>query len=106
MNIVGAVHRRAAIGALAAIAISLGSATAVAHATGTDDFLTKVRADGVGVGASDGAVLEDAQEVCALLTYQQSAYSYLSQYAGLDEKHATRFIADSATFFCPQYAPR
>jgi hypothetical protein len=105
MNIAGTVHRRTAIGALAAIAISLGSAMPVAHATGTDDFLRKVRADGIGVGAPDGAVIEDAQEVCDLLTYQQSAYPYLSQYAGLGPRHAASFIADSATFFCPQYAP-
>lgn len=108
MNIVGAEHRRMLIPASAAIAISLGlgNATPVAHASGADDFLRQVRADGIGVGASDGAVIEDAQEVCDLLTYQQSAYPYLSQYAGLDQKHASRFIADSTGFFCPQYAPR
>lgn len=106
MNIVWAVHRRTVIGVSAVIAISLGSAMPVAHATGTDDFLTQVRADGIGVGASDGAVLEDAQEVCDLLAYQQPVYPYLSQYAGLDQRHAAKFLADSATYFCPQYVPR
>jgi hypothetical protein len=106
MNIVGTVHRRTVIAALAAIAISLGNATPVAHATGTDDFLRQVRADGIGVGVPDGAVLEDAQEVCDLLDYQQSAYPYLARYAGLGPRHSAKFIADATTYLCPQYAPR
>ncbi|PRI14669.1 hypothetical protein B2J96_15240 [Mycobacterium shigaense] len=105
MNIMGAVHRRCIIAALAAIAILSGSATPVAHATGTDDFLGQVRADGIGDGASDDAIIEDAKEVCDLLTYQQSAYPYLAQYAGLGPRHSAKFIADAATYFCPQYAP-
>lgn len=95
-----------AIGVVAASAIALGGAIPVAYATGTDDFVRQVRAQGIGVGASDGAIVEDAKEVCDLLTYQQSAYPYLSQYAGLDRQHAALFVTDSTTFYCPQYAPR
>lgn len=105
MNIGGALPRRTAVPVLAAIAI-LASATAVAHASGTGDFIRQVRADGIGAGASDGAIVEDAKEVCDLLTYQQSPYPYLSQYAGLGPRHSAKFVVDSATFFCPQYAPR
>lgn len=106
MNSRGAVQRRTSIAGLAAIAISLGGATPVAHATGTDDFLRQVRADGIGIGVPDGAVLEDAQEVCDLLDYQQSAYPYLARYAGLGPRHSAKFIADATTYLCPQYAPR
>jgi hypothetical protein len=106
MNIVGVARRRAIPAAVAATAISFASAMPVAHATRADDFVRQVRADGIGAGASDSAIVEDAKEVCDLLAYQQSAYPYLSQYAGLGPRHAAKFVTDSTTYYCPQYAPR
>jgi hypothetical protein len=101
-----AVRMPIAIGILATIALFLGGGTPVAHATGTDDFLTQVRADGIGVNAPDAAVIEDAQEVCAMLDYQEAAYQYLNQHSGLDRNQSALFISASVTYFCPQFAPR
>jgi hypothetical protein len=106
MNIVGTVRRCTATAILATAAIALGGAIPVAHATGMDDFLRQVRADGIAVGVPDSSVIEDAQEVCDLIEYQQSAYPYLSRYAGLGPRHSAKFIADSTSYFCPQYTPR
>jgi hypothetical protein len=97
--------RPLAAGILAAIALSLGSATAVAHATGTDDFLRTVRTNGVGLHKSDGALVEDAEEVCDMLDYQESAYQYLDQHSGLDDKQAAMFVTASVKYFCPQFTP-
>jgi hypothetical protein len=95
-----------AIGILAASAIALGGAMPVAYATGTDDFVRQVRAQGIGVDTSDAALVRDAQEVCDMLDYQESAYQYLTAHSGLDRQHAALFVTDSATYYCPQYAPR
>jgi hypothetical protein len=105
MNIVGAAHRPMAIGILAAIAISVGGAAPVAHANGTDDFVRQVRAQGIGVNTPDAALVRDAQEVCDMLDYQESAYQYLTQHSGLDRQHAALFVTDSTTYYCPQYPP-
>ena len=98
--------RRTAIPVLATIAISVGSVTAVAHASGSGDFIRQVRGQGIGASVSDAALLRDAQEVCDMLDYQESAYQYLAQNSGLDRQHAALFVTDSTTYFCPQYAPR
>ncbi|WP_165839701.1 DUF732 domain-containing protein [Mycobacterium montefiorense] len=91
------------LGILAAIALSSG--TPVAHASGTDDFLRQVRANGVGLHKSDAALVEDAEEVCAMLDYQESAYQYLDQNSGLNDKQSAMFVAVSVQYFCPQYTP-
>ncbi|MCV7410724.1 hypothetical protein AWC05_02045 [Mycobacterium florentinum] len=104
MNAAAAVKKPLAIGILAAIAL-FGGAMPEAHAT-TADFLNQVRAAGIGVGAPDGALIEDANEVCAMLDYQEAAYQYLNQHSGLDRNQSALFITASVTNFCPQYAPR
>lgn len=104
MNAAAAVKKPTAIGILAAIAL-FGGAMPVAHAT-TADFLNQVRAAGIGVNASDAALIEDANEVCAMLDYQEAAYQYLNQHSGLDRNQSALFITASVTNFCPQYAPR
>ena len=93
------------MGILAAIALSSGGATPVAHATGTDDFLRQVRANGVGLHKSDAALVQDAQEVCAMLDYQESAYQYLDQSSGLDDRQSAMFVTVSVKYFCPQDTP-
>ncbi|CDO85814.1 hypothetical protein AWC29_10615 [Mycobacterium triplex] len=105
MNAAAAVHKPMAIGILAAIAL-LGVATPVANATPTDDFLRQVRANGIGVNASDAAVIEDAKEICDMLDYQEQAYQYLNQHSGLDRNQSAFFVAASVTYFCPQFAPK
>ncbi|WP_157900619.1 DUF732 domain-containing protein [Mycobacterium rhizamassiliense] len=77
----------------------------VAHATGADDFVRQVRAQGIGVDTPDAALIKDAQEVCDMLDYQESAYQYLAAHSGLDRQHAAMFVADSTTYYCPQDAP-
>lgn len=94
-----------AMGILAAIALSSGVATPVAHATATDDFLRQVRANGVGLHKSDAALIQDAQEVCDMLDYQESAYQYLDQHSGLDDKQSAMFVIASVKYFCPQLTP-
>jgi hypothetical protein len=95
-----------AIGALVAIALSFGGPTPIAHADPTADFLAQVRSQGIGVGRPDAAVIEDAKEVCAMLDYQEQAYTYLNQRAGLDRAHAAMFLQDSVQYYCPQFAPK
>jgi hypothetical protein len=87
------------------LGISAG-ATPVAQATPTDDFLRQVRANGIGVNAPDGTVIEDAQEVCAMLDYQEAAFQYLNQHSGLDRNQSALFLAASVTYYCPQFAPK
>ncbi|CQD22239.1 hypothetical protein BN1232_05557 [Mycobacterium lentiflavum] len=104
MNVAAGVKKPMAIGILAAIALIV-SAPPIAHAT-TADFLRQVRAAGIGTNAPDGALIEDAQEVCAMLDYQEAAYQYLNQHSGLDRNQSALFITASVMNFCPQYAPR
>jgi Protein of unknown function (DUF732) len=92
-----------AIGTLAAIALSSG--TPVANATATDDFLRQVRANGVGLHKSDAALVQDAQEVCDMLDYQESAVQYLDQHSGLDDRQSAMFVTASVKYFCPQFTP-
>jgi hypothetical protein len=107
MNVAAAaVKMPIAVGIFTAIALSLGGMTPVAQATPTDDFLRQVRANGIGVNAPDGAVIQDAQEICDMLDYQESAYQYLNQHSGLDRNQSALFIAASVTYFCPQFAPK
>jgi hypothetical protein len=94
------------LGIMAAIALWLGGTLPVAHATPTDDFLRQVRANGIGVNAPDGSLIEDAKEVCAMLDYQEAAYQYLTQHSGLDRNQSALFISASVTYYCPQFAPR
>jgi hypothetical protein len=89
------------MGILAAIALSLGSAAPVAHATGADDFLRQVRADGIGINTPDAALIQDAKEVCAMLDYQEAPYQYLIQHTGLDRNQSAVFISASVKYFCP-----
>ena len=104
MNVAAAaVKTPIVIGMLAAIALSSGGA-AVAHADPTGDFLALARSQGIGVGRPDGYLIEDAKEVCDLLDYQEQAYTYLNQNAGLDRPHAVLFLRDSVNFYCPQFA--
>jgi hypothetical protein len=93
-----------ATGLLAAIAISFGG-TPVAHASGADDFVRQVRADGIGANVPRAQLITDAQEVCDMLDYQESAYQYLYQHSGVDRAHAAMFVAASVKYFCPQYPP-
>lgn len=93
----------AATAILAAFALSSGMP--VAHATKTDDFLSQVRANGVGLHKSDAALIEDAQEVCAMLDYEQSPYQYLVQNSGLNAQKAAMFVDVSVKYFCPQLTP-
>ncbi len=102
MNAVAAM-RPIAIGILAAIALLSGPP--VAHATGTADFLRQVRANGVGLHKSDAALIQDAQEVCDMLDYQESAYQYLAQQSGLNAQKADMFVTVSVKYFCPELAP-
>lgn len=95
-----------AIGILAGIALALGGAIPVAHATPSDDFLREVRANGIGVNVPDAGVLKDAQEVCDMLDYQEKAYQYLNQHSGLSREQSALFIRSSVRYFCPQYAPQ
>ncbi|PRI13150.1 DUF732 domain-containing protein [Mycobacterium shigaense] len=95
-----------AIGILAAMAVSSGGATPAAQADPTADFLALARSQGIGVGRPDSALIEDAKEVCDLLDYQEQAYTYLNQRAGLDRQHAALFLTDSVTYYCPQFAPK
>ncbi|SPM36401.1 hypothetical protein MRAB57_4242 [Mycobacterium rhizamassiliense] len=95
-----------AMGALAAIVLSFGGPTPAAHADPTGDFLAQARGQGIGIGRPDAALIEDAQEVCAMLDYQEQAYTYLNQRAGLDRAHAALFLQDSVQFYCPQFAPK
>jgi uncharacterized protein (DUF486 family) len=101
-----AVKMPKAIGIVAAIALSLGGATPVAHAAPSDDFLAQVRANGIGVNVPDASVLKDAQEVCDMLDYQEKAYTYLNQHSGLNREQSAVFIRASVKYFCPQYAPQ
>lgn len=106
MNVAAAaVKTPLVVGMLAAIALSPSEA-AVAHADPTGDFLATARSQGIGVGRPDGALIEDAKEVCDLLDYQEQAYTYLNQNAGLDRQHAALFLTDSVTYYCPQFAPK
>ena len=77
----------------------------VAHATGTDDFLRTVRTNGVGLHKSDAALVEDAEEVCDMLDYQESAEQYLDQNSGLNAQKAAMFVTASVKYFCPQLTP-
>ena len=70
---------RKPLGILAAIGLLSGGAAPVAQATPTDDFLRQVRANGIGGNAPDGAVIQDAKEVCDMLDYQEGAYQYLGE---------------------------
>jgi hypothetical protein len=97
--------RPTALGILAAIALSSGGATPVAHATTTDDFLRTVRTNGVGLHKTDGALIEDAEEVCDMLDYQESAFQYLDQHSGLNDQQAAMFVTASVKYFCPQFTP-
>jgi hypothetical protein len=97
--------RPMALGILAAIALSSGGATPVAHATTTDDFLRTVRTNGVGLHKTDGALIEDAEEVCDMLDYQESAFQYLDQHSGLNDQQAAMFVTASVKYFCPQFTP-
>jgi uncharacterized protein (DUF486 family) len=97
--------RPIAMGMLAAIALSSGGTAPVAHATATDDFLRQVRANGVGLHKSDAALVQDAQEVCDMLEYQESAFQYLDQHSGLDDKQSAMFVTVSVKYFCPQFTP-
>jgi hypothetical protein len=93
------------IGILVAGALSLGGATPLAHATGADDFLRTVRTNGVGLHKTDGALIEDAEEVCDMLDYQESAFQYLDQHSGLNDQQAAMFVTASVKYFCPQFSP-
>ncbi|GLE53471.1 DUF732 domain-containing protein [Mycobacterium montefiorense] len=104
MNAVAAARKP--LGILAASGLVLVGAAPVAQATPTDDFLRQVRANGIGVNAPDAAVIEDAQEVCAMLDYQEAAYQYLIQHSGLDRNQSAFFIAASVTYYCPEFAPK
>lgn len=104
MNAATAVKKPMAMAFLAALALFGGAP--LAQATGTADFLNQVRAAGIGVNAPDAALIEDANEVCAMLDYQEAAYQYLTTHSGLDRNQSALFIAASVTNFCPQYAPR
>lgn len=107
MNAVSAVVKMLVVVAMLAVfALSWGGATPVAHATGADDFLKQVRADGIGANTPDPTLIEEAKEVCDMLTYNQSPYQYLVQHAGIDPKPAALFVAASTTYFCPRFAPR
>lgn len=103
MNVAAAVKTPVVVGMLASIALSSIGA-AVAHADPTSDFLALARSQGIGVGRPDGALIEDAKEVCALLDYQEQVYTYLNQSAGLDRPHAALFLRDSVNYYCPQFA--
>lgn len=105
MNVAAALKTPIVVGMFAAIALSSIGA-AVAHADPTGDFLALARSQGIGVGRPDGYLIEDAKEVCDLLDYQEQAYTYLNQRAGLDRAHAALFLQDSVTFYCPQFAPK
>jgi hypothetical protein len=102
MNVAAAVKIPVAV--FGAIAVSLGGAMPVAQADPTGDFLNLARSQGIGVGRPDGALIEDAKEVCDMLDYQEQAYTYLNQQAGLDRQHAALFLNDSVNFYCPQFA--
>lgn len=106
MNAAAGVKKPMAIGILAAIGLWSGVSAPMAQATPTDDFLRQVRANGIGVNASDGQVIEDAKEICDMLDYQESAYQYLNQHSGLDRNQSAFFIAASVTYYCPQFAPK
>ncbi|MEM6106224.1 DUF732 domain-containing protein [Mycobacterium sp. 050272] len=106
MNAAAAVKKSMAMGILATIGLLSAVAAPVAQATPTDDFLRQVRANGIGVNAPDGAVIEDAKEICDMLDYQESAYQYLNQHSGLDRNQSAFFIAASVTYYCPQFAPK
>jgi hypothetical protein len=107
MNVAAlAVKTRIAVGAVAVFALSLSGPTPVAHADPTADFLNLARSQGIGIGRPDAALIEDAKEVCDMLDYQEQAYTYLNQRAGLDRAHAALFLQDSVTFYCPQFAPK
>lgn len=104
MNVAAAaVKTPLVIAMLAAIALS-SSGAAVAHADPTGDFLALVRSQGIGVGRPDGALIEDAKEVCDLLVYQDQVDTYLTQNAGLDQPHAALFLRDAVTYYCPEFA--
>jgi hypothetical protein len=92
-----------AMGILAAVALASG--TPLAHAIGTDDFLRQVRTNGFGLHKSDAALIQDAQEVCAMLDYQESAFQYLDQHSGLDDRQSAMFVTVSVKYFCPQLTP-
>ena len=104
MNVTAAVTKP--LGILAAIGLLSAGAAPVAQATPTDDFLRQVRANGIGVNAPDGAVIEDAKEVCDMLDYQEGAYQYLNAHSGLDRNQSAFFVAASVTYYCPQFAPK
>ncbi|GBG35881.1 hypothetical protein NJB14197_41870 [Mycobacterium montefiorense] len=40
-----------------------------------------------------------------MLDYQESAYQYLDQNSGLNDKQSAMFVAVSVQYFCPQYTP-
>ena len=107
MSVVAAAKKMPLVmGTLAAIALSLCGLAPVAHADPTGDFLAQARAQGIGIGRPDAALIEDAKEVCDMLDYQEQAYTYLNQRAGLDRAHAALFLQDSVQFYCPQFAPK
>ncbi|BBX41236.1 DUF732 domain-containing protein [Mycobacterium simiae] len=90
----------------AATTLLVAGATPIAHATPTDDFVRQVRANGIGLNVADAALVQDAQEVCDMLDYQESAYQYLDQHSGLNRNQSAFFVAASVTYFCPQFAPK
>ena len=96
---------RKPLGILAAIGLLSGGAAPVAQATPTDDFLRQVRANGIGGNAPDGAVIQDAKEVCDMLDYQEGAYQYLNQHSGLDDRQSAMFVTVLVKYFCPQFTP-
>ena len=107
MNAVSAAVRKpVAMGILTAIALYAGGAAPTANADPTGDFLNQVRSNGIGVNVPDGALINDAKEVCDMLDYQEKAYQYLIQHSGLDRPHAAIFIQASTTYYCPQFAPK
>jgi uncharacterized protein (DUF486 family) len=104
MNAAAAVKKP--LGIMAAIGLLSAGAAPLAQATPTDDFLRQVRANGIGVNAPDAGVIQDAQEVCAMLDYQEAAFQYLNQHSGLDRNQSALFLAASVTYYCPQFAPK
>ncbi|MCV7031122.1 DUF732 domain-containing protein [Mycobacterium sherrisii] len=105
MNVAAAALKKLA-GMSAATTLLLLGTTPIAHATPTDDFVRQVRANGIGLNVSDASLVEDAQEVCDMLDYQESAYQYLDQHSGLNRNQSAFFVAASVTYYCPQYAPK
>ena len=40
-----------------------------------------------------------------MLDYQESAFQYLDQHSGLDDKQSAMFVTVSVKYFCPQVTP-